>query len=65
MFKLIIILTLHAGSGSTMTTEIGGFETYEDCDKHKVELIYEVRGWSHTAKRRPTGSFSPIIYCTK
>ncbi len=65
MFKLIIILTLHSGSGSTMTTEIGGFETYEGCDKHKVELIYEVRGWGTSAKRRPIDAFNPIIYCTK
>ncbi|UZV41186.1 hypothetical protein vBVpaMR16F_120 [Vibrio phage vB_VpaM_R16F] len=50
MFKLVILLMMKSTAGHTMEVNVGGFDSIEECNNAKVEIVEKSVGWGREAK---------------
>lgn len=66
MFKLVILLMMKSTAGHTMEVNVSGFNSIEDCNKAKVEIVEKSVGWGREAKildKAPNRIMA--VYCEK
>ena len=65
MFKLVILILMHANSGHTMKVEVGGLDSFATCNTLVTQVTETAVGWGRVPE--PVNYPKPIlsIHCEK